>query len=86
MRTIDVSLPDEVQAFVEAEAEQAGFDTASQYVEAVLKELWRGHSQSDIEPQLTEGFASGDAVEVTPEYWRSLKDRLRERSAKSVQP
>ena len=35
MRTIDVSLPDEVQAFVETQAEHAGYETPGKYVEAV---------------------------------------------------
>lgn len=79
MRTIDVSLPDEVQAFVETQAEHAGYETPGKYVEAVLRELWRGNAKSDIEQQLREGFASGDPIEVTPEFWKGLKDRLRAR-------
>ena len=77
MTTLDLSLPADLQTFVESEAADAGFATAAQYVEAVLHEIQKHSQQRNFESQIQEGLDSGPAFEVTPQFWVELKDRLR---------
>lgn len=44
------------------------------------------HEQERLEEQLLEGLDSGAPVEVTPEFWKGLKSRVRERASKKAKP
>ena len=86
MTTIDLSLPEELKAFIETEAEHAGYPSAGKYVEAVLREMWKRSAITGLETQIKEGLDSGPSLEVTPEFWRGLKERLRQRHAAGAKP
>jgi antitoxin ParD1/3/4 len=86
MTTLDLSLTPELQTFVETEAEHAGYASPAKYVEAVLLEVWKRSAQGELENQIQAGLESGPAFEVTPQFWQSLKDRLRQRHAAGQTP
>jgi antitoxin ParD1/3/4 len=93
---LNISLPDTLEAVIAQQAEQAGFDTATDYrVHLVLREQDRLSQQAKIEALLLEGLESGEPIEATDEWWEQkqamplwqqlpsaeIDQRLRERAA-----
>lgn len=71
---LDVLLPEDLRAFVEAQALREGFPSAADYVaELVRRARIEAEDPDDgrdeeLEQLLLEGLDSGPAIEVTPEY------------------
>jgi antitoxin ParD1/3/4 len=93
---LNISLPDSLEAAIAQQAEQAGFDTATNYlVHLVLRDQERLSQQAKIEALLIEGLESGEPIEATDEWWEQkqamllwqqvppteIAQRLRERAA-----
>lgn len=79
MATMNISLPDDLKAFVDAQVAEHAYGSTSEY----LRELIR--KQRDVEKlrgMLLEGFNSGSAEPVTPDTFKRLRAELRERMAK----
>lgn len=71
---LNISLPDQLQAFLEAQATATGFNTVSEYIHhLILREQERLTQQAHIESLLLAGLDSGEPVEVTDEWWDSHK-------------
>ena len=79
MATMNISLPDDMKAFIEAEAARQGFGTVSEYVRAVIRETQaKAAKRSQIDALLLEGFDSGPATPFTAEDWDSIHRTLAE--------
>lgn len=79
MATMNISLPDDLKSFVDAQVAEHAYGSTSEY----LRELIR--KQRDIEKlrsTLLEGLGSGPAEPVTPETFRKMREALRERVRK----
>lgn len=75
MTTIQISLSDEVKAFLDAEAAAKGYSSGGDYVVALLRALQKRQVWDQIEPLVLEGLAS-PAREMTPADWQWLRDRI----------
>jgi antitoxin ParD1/3/4 len=74
---LNISLPDNLEAVIAQQAEQAGFDTATDYlVHLVLREQDRLSQQEKIEALLIEGLESGEPIEATDEWWQQKHSAL----------
>jgi antitoxin ParD1/3/4 len=93
---LNISLPDNLEAVITQQAEQAGFDTATDYlVHLVLREQERISQQAKVEALLLEGLESSEPIEATDEWWErqqakylwrklpptEIAQRLRERAS-----
>lgn len=77
---LNISLPDQVQTFVEEQAIAAGFNSANEYVyHLILREQERIAQQERIESLLLEGLESGESVEATEDWWEQKRTQLIER-------
>lgn len=82
MATMNISLPDDMKAFIEAEAARKGFGTVSEYMRAVIRETQaRAAQRSQVDALLLEGLDSGPASPFTAEDWDSIHRTLAERHA-----
>lgn len=80
MATMNVSLPDEMKAFVEAQAAKEGFGTTSEYLRSVIREVQkRQAAKQAIEAKLREALESGPAEPMTREDWDELERKVWER-------
>jgi antitoxin ParD1/3/4 len=70
--TLDISLPDDMKAFIDAECAQRGFDSASDYLVALIRVAQRRGARQALESKLSEGLR-GTAVEMTREDWLSIE-------------
>ncbi|MBD2460670.1 type II toxin-antitoxin system ParD family antitoxin [Oscillatoria sp. FACHB-1407] len=74
---LNVTLPDQILAFVEEQATAAGFSTVNEYIyHLILREQERIAQQEQIESLLLEGLDSGEPVEVTDDWWTQKRDQL----------
>ncbi|WP_165067885.1 ribbon-helix-helix domain-containing protein [Paludisphaera rhizosphaerae] len=66
MTTMNLSLPDEMMAFIEAQAALGGHASAAEYVQALIREAQKRTAKQELEAKLREGMESGPATEMTP--------------------
>jgi antitoxin ParD1/3/4 len=77
MTTMNISLPDEMKAFVETEMAQAGYASASEYLRALIRDAQKRRAKLELEAKLLEGL-QGPAVEMTREDWDSIEREARD--------
>jgi antitoxin ParD1/3/4 len=77
--TLDISLPDEMMAFVEEQAAKEGFRSAGEYLCSVIRDVQRRHAKRALEAKLREALESGPAEPMTREDWNELEREALER-------
>lgn len=80
MATMNISLPDAMRSFVEEELAEGGYQTASEYFRALVRERQQQKNQYKFERLIAEGLAS-EPVVTTPEFWETLEKKLFEDDA-----
>ena len=74
MATMNISLPDEMKAFVEDQASEMGFGTVSEYVRAIIREVQERHKERErLDALLLEGLDSGPASPLTKADWDHIR-------------
>jgi antitoxin ParD1/3/4 len=85
-----VSLPPELEAFIEQEVKNGLYETPSEVIHAGLRRLQEDKEQKsffmvssmeEVEQKLLEGIHSGPAGEMTHKDWQRLRIRLDEHLA-----
>lgn len=83
MRTMNVSLPEELEQFIEDQARTGGYADASAYLSELVRERRKSMAVDHLRSLIAEGMASGPLEPVTPEFWaerrRILEQRIQER-------
>ena len=72
MTTMNISVPDEMKAFVEAQMAQEGYASASEYLRALIRDAQKRRAKQELEAKLLEGL-QGPAVPMTREDWDSMR-------------
>lgn len=80
MTQLEISLPDDLQKFVEAEAAAGRYGSPAAYVQDVLRALWKEKAKAQLEQVLVMASESGPPIEVTAQFWSELKSRVRQRT------
>jgi antitoxin ParD1/3/4 len=81
MTTMNISLPEEMKAFIEAEMTQEGYASASEYLRSLIREAQKRRAKQELEAKLREALESGPATPMTREDWDELRRRVWEREA-----
>lgn len=76
MTTLNISLPEEMQAFIDQKVAQGGFGDAGEYVRQLVREDQKRAAQERLEELLMEGIESDERIEGTPEYWEQKRTKL----------
>lgn len=79
MATMNISLPDEMKAFIEAQIAKEGYASASEYLRALIRDAQKRQAKQELEAKLLEGLQS-PAGEMTDADWSALRERIYERS------
>jgi antitoxin ParD1/3/4 len=77
MTTMNISLPEEMKAFIEAQMASEGFASASEYLRTLIRDEQKRRAKQALEAMLLEGL-QGSAVEMTREDWTSLRQEALE--------
>lgn len=72
MTTMNISLPEEMKAFIDAQLAREGYASASEYLRALIREAQRRQARQDLEARLLEGL-EGPATEMTSADWDSIR-------------
>jgi antitoxin ParD1/3/4 len=70
--TMNISLPEEMKAFIEAQIAREGYASASEYLRALIRDAQKRQARQELEAKLLEGL-QGPAVELTREEWDSIE-------------
>jgi antitoxin ParD1/3/4 len=89
MTNINVSLPEPMRKWVEAQIKAGRYGNLSEYVRELIRRDQKLEAEERLEALLLEGLGSLDAgkgIEITPEYWEKKRQELirrhNERTAK----
>jgi antitoxin ParD1/3/4 len=77
MTTMNISVPDEMKAFVEAQMAQEGYASASEYLRALIRDAQKRRAKQDLETRLLDGL-QGPVVKMTRKEWDSIEHEARE--------
>lgn len=79
MATMNISLPDDLKTFVDAQVAEHAYGSTSEY----LRELIRNQRDiAKLRGMLMDGFNSGPAEAVTADTFEKMREELRERVGK----
>ena len=79
MTTMNISLPEEMKAFIEAQMSQDGYASASEYLRTLVREAQRRRARQELEAKFREALESGPATPMTRDDWNELERRVWER-------
>jgi antitoxin ParD1/3/4 len=84
---MNISLPDDMKAFIEAQMAQEGFATASEYLRGLIREAQKRQAKNELEAKLREAPESGPATTMTEEDWAALrKEALEGLAGETIRP
>ena len=73
MTTMNISLPDEMKAFIEAQMAQEGYASASEYLRFLIREAQKRRAKQELEAKFREALESGPATPMKKEDWAALR-------------
>lgn len=78
MATMNVSLPDALKEFVEAQVTARGYGTSSEFVRDLIR---REQARAQLRALVIEGISSGPGSDVDDAYVERLRERIRNAGA-----
>ena len=69
---MNVSLPEELKEFAEAQTKR-GYSTPSEYVRELIREDQKRKGKKKLDQLLLDGLSSGDPIPVDAKFWTDLK-------------
>lgn len=78
MGTMNISLPNSMKDFIDAQVAEKGYGTSSEYVRDLIR---REQDREKLRALLIEGLESGPGQVVDAAYFDGLRERIRQRAA-----
>ncbi len=78
MATMNVSLPDGLKEFVEAQVDERGYGTSSEFVRELIR---REQARTQLRALVVEGMGSGPGSEMDEAYFQRMRERIRSAGA-----
>jgi antitoxin ParD1/3/4 len=79
MTTVNISLPDEMKAFVDTQMAQEGYASASEYLRALIRDAQKRQAKRELESKFREALESGPATPMARDDWNQLELNVWER-------
>jgi len=76
LASLNISLPQPLKDYVEAQVKEGGYSTPSEYVRELVRRDQKQRAEERLEALLLEGLNSGEPIEITPEYWENKRRQL----------
>jgi antitoxin ParD1/3/4 len=83
MTTMNISLPDNMKAFVDIQIKERGYGTSSEYIRDLIRNDQLRQADQRLAELMREGLESGPAIPIDESYWENKRDSLKHRH---VQP
>ena len=78
MTTMNISLPDKMKAFIEAQMARDGFASASEYLRTLIRDAQKSRVKQELEIKFREALESGPATLMTKKDWVALRQEAME--------
>jgi antitoxin ParD1/3/4 len=72
MTSMNVSLPEDLKQYVEAQT-KSGYSTPSEYVRELIRADQKQRAKEKLDTLLLEGLNSGEPIPVDADFWNDLK-------------
>jgi antitoxin ParD1/3/4 len=82
VKSINISLPDTMRAYVEEQVAQGGYSSVSEYSRELVRQDQKQRAKERLETMLLEGLNSKDATEMTIQDWEDIRQTIRKRMNK----
>ncbi len=79
MTSMNISLPEPLRDWVEAQIKGGRYGNVSEYVRELIRRDQERQAQQRLEQLLLEGMKSGPASPMTKEHWAELRDEVAKR-------
>ena len=76
---MNISLPDSMRTYIEAQVAQGGYSTASEYFRELIRQDQKRKASERLEAMLLEGLESGNPTAMTEEDWMEICQAVRSR-------
>lgn len=77
MKSMNISLPDTMRAYVEQLVAQGGYSSISEYFRELVRQDQKQRAKEQLQTMLLEGFNSGEATEMTAQDWEDIRQAVR---------
>ena len=78
MTTMNISLPEDMKAFIESQMSQEGYASASEYLRTLIRDDQRRRARHALETKLLEGL-QGPSTIMNREDWDSIEQEAQAR-------
>ena len=83
MISLNISLPEAMQAFIDEQVKTGGYGTASEYLRELIRDDQKRKLQEKLETLLLEGLASRLPTELTTENWKYIQHEVKRRASET---
>ena len=71
--TIDISIPEDMRAFIETQMAREGFASPGEYLHSLIRDAQKRRAKQCLEAKILEALESGPAAPMTREDWVALR-------------
>ena len=77
MKSINISLPEEMRIYVEEQVASGSYSTTSEYIRQLIRQDRQYKAEKQLEQLLLEGLNSGEATPMTAEDWTEIRQAVK---------
>jgi antitoxin ParD1/3/4 len=77
MVTMNISLPDPLKEFVDAQVQEQGYSTSSEYIRELIRNDQVRRAEQRLTALILEGLGSGPPIATNETYWANKRAALR---------
>lgn len=86
MTPIEISLSDELRAFLQEAMARHGYADASEYIAALLSEARINDADEQLERELLDGIRSGPPTQMSDADWAAIRGEVEARIGRPLKP
>jgi antitoxin ParD1/3/4 len=83
MSSVNISLPEQMRAYVEEQVSKGGYGTVSEFVRDLIRQDQKRRAKENLETLLLEGLESGSPTFMSAQDWENIREAVRERIDRS---
>lgn len=79
MTTITISLPESLTQYLQAQIASGSYNTASEYIQALIQQDQQHQAQAQLETLVLEGLHSQPTTPMTTDDWDTIRATVQQR-------
>ncbi len=79
MKTMNVSLPDNMRDYIEQQVKTGGYGSVSEYIRDLIRQDQKRKAKEHLETLLLEGIESGTATPMSDQDWTEIRQAVRDK-------